>query len=519
MPPPPPPPIQLRPLAPVTTSTPRATTPRRIATTTARITTSTTTRAPTSSRPPPPAAKKPIKAVATPPPYNVKGGIDFSRVEKEQKNADKSEWTPIAEEEFVMHREPVGEAAVVSTLQEIIDTDSTSKLPSRSYSGLGHVRPMPTLFPAKKNSSPEPSTTSTTAAPSSRATPGSDKDVNSPFFMSSLSSLPPPPPAKISATYKQQDIAMEKPLMDAASPVLTNTHIRVKESDRRLDQEPVSGSMKMGGTLSESRGSQDVVYKPVPLIPEKAQNSSDDSDEDFVKIPVAFNNSASIPVYIVHNTEKTTAEPEPIFTIEMTEEEEPMTFTTVMKDFSEDAEEQTEAFTEEIFTTVTPLEEVEDVKPIATEAASKVGPTLSSLLLKPLTASQRTAEVDSTSPIKAGLLYREPKSGPASSAIKDSLIQGFPKNEFNSVPAFLRRNNTIKKPTTVVTTTVRQTLFINIYLTKFLIYAWFLWLFSARTDHSDGAGGFELLLRRSAAGAGSRSQIVRRCRRLLGFLG
>jgi hypothetical protein len=482
-----------------------------VATTTARTTTSTSTRAPTSSRAPPAAPKKQDRfgaaaAAATPPPYNVKGGVDFSRVEKEQKN-DKSEWTPIAEEEFVLHREPVGEAAVVSTLQEVIDTDATSKLPSRSYSGLGHVRPMPTLFPAKKESSPEPS--STTAAPSSRATPGKPEDVNSPFFMSSLASLPPPPPpppAKISATYKLQDIAgVEKPLMDA---VLTNTHVRVKESDRRLDQEPTaSGSMKMGGTLSESRGSLDAFYKPVALIP--AQNStSEDPEEDFVMIPTSLNNSASIPVYIVHNTEKTTAEPEPIFTIEMTEEE-PMTFTTVMKEFSEGEEEQTEAFTEEIVTTVAPEEEA---KPIA----SKVGPTLSSLLLKPLTASQRTAEVDSMSPIKAGLLYREPKSGPASSAIKDSLIQGFPKNEFNSAPAFLRRNNTIKKPTTVITTTVRRTPFDWLFLTNLCVV---FVAFAARTDHSDGAGDFELLVRRSAAGAGSRSQVVRRCRRLLGFLG
>lgn len=164
--------------------------------------------------------------------------------------------------------------------------------------------------------------------------------------------------------------------MDVASPVLTNTHIRIKESDRRLDQEPVSGSMKMGGTLSESRGNQDAIYKPVALIPAvKVQNAS---EEEFVKVPASLNNSASIPVYIVHNAEKTTAEPEPIFTIEMTEEEP--TLTTVMKEFSEDVEEQTEAFTEEIVTTVAPGEDPEDAKPIVSKVSQNCQKTIVNLV-------------------------------------------------------------------------------------------------------------------------------------------
>jgi len=460
VPPPPPPPIQQRPVLSSTTA--KSTTHRRlIASSTARITTSTTARATTTSgRPPPPPSKQPSAKpgkIATPPPYNVQGGVDFSRIDpSKEEGKDKSEWTPIAEEEFVLHREPVGEA-VVSTLQDVIDSENVNKLPSRSYSSLGQLRPMPTLFPAKRNSTPEPSstttTTTTTTAVPTITVPAAAKEVDSPFFMLSLSSLPPPPPPakqKISATYKQEDISSEKPILEVPSAVLTNTHIRIKESDRRLNQDPIPGSMKIGGILSESRGNQEAIYKPVTLISatEKVQNVSETDDEKFVKVPSSLNNSASIPVYIVHSTEKTTLEPEPIFTIEMTEEEP-----TVPTALGDPEEEQTESFTEEISTTLTPEEEIEDTKQ---PSDSKVGPTLSSLLLKPLTASQRTAEVDNMSPIKAGLLFREPKSGPSSSAIKDSVIQGFPKNEFNSAPAFLRRNNTIKKTTTLVTTTVKS---------------------------------------------------------------
>jgi hypothetical protein len=374
-----------------------------------------------------------------------------------------------------MHREPVGEAAVVSTLQEAIETENMSKLPSRSYSGLGHLRPMPTLFPAKKSTDEESTTiststtsttttTTTTAAPSSAASPETPKAVDSPFFIASLSSLPPPVKQKISATYKQEDIAAEKPVMSTASAVLTNTHIKIKESDRRLDQDAVDGSMKMGGTLSESRGNHDTFYKPVALInaKEKAQNATEEikNDDKSVKVPASQNGSASIPVYIVHSTEKTTLEPEPIFTIEMTEEEP--TLSTSLKEPEEETEGETESFTEEIGTTLEPDVEVEETKQ-PTESGAKVGPTLSSLLLKPLTASQRTAEVDNMSPIKAGLLFREPKSGPSSSGIKESTLQAFPKNEFNSAPAFLRRNNTIKKTTTAATTTV---IFFNFPLPK-----------------------------------------------------
>ncbi|XP_059480367.1 uncharacterized protein LOC132199566 isoform X2 [Neocloeon triangulifer] len=449
-PPPPPPPMQ-----PLTTSTeaPRTTTQRRAVTTT---TAQTTFRTP---------VKPQLRQdkLATPPPYNVQGGVDFSRVEKDESNVDRSEWTPIVEEEFVMHREPIGEAAVVSTLADAIDTQNLNKFPSRSYSGLGHMRPMPTLFPSKKSNNSEtaeiaaPVTTSTTTS-----APLITKEVPSPFFVASLTSVPPlapeqPDRPKISATYKQEDISVttDKSFRDQAA-VLTNTHIRIKESDRHLNQDPSPGSLKMGGALAESRGNHEDQYKPVELISAtekvtQVKNPTDDSRTNDRFIKMTINNTASIPVYIVDTTEKQHVTPEPagpIFTIEMTDEGE----TTLSSDATPEEEEPTEDFTEEALTTLLPEEVAEETKePVS--GTTNVGPTLSSLLLKPLTASQRTAEVDSMSPIKAGLLFREPKSGPASSGIKESVIQAFPKNEFNSAPAFLRRNNTIKKTTTATTTT------------------------------------------------------------------
>ncbi|XP_065333244.1 serine protease nudel-like isoform X2 [Cloeon dipterum] len=338
--PPPPPPPPSSSMAPTpSTAAPRTTSPR-----------------PSSPRTAAPAPKRPPQV--TPPPYEVRGGVDF-------------EWTPLARPSGGVVGAAVGVAEPAVGVAEVSGLPEAAELPSRSYSGL-RLRPMPTLFPAaSQGTDPAPPTSSTTPS-----TPEEPAEVDSPFFQASLTT----PRPRISATYKQEQ----------QQAVLTNTHVRVQETDRHLSQDD---SIKMAG----------VHYNPVTRVEAQEEDEQVETTSD-EEVP-----SSTIPVFVVESNDGDEAVTEPIFTIDTAE---------------------------------TTTADTEATTPAALAAVAKVS------MPRPVAAGQRTAEVD---PVKASLLLfpsREPKSGPPS---KQSVLPAFPKSEFNSVPAFLRRNNTLKATSTTTT--------------------------------------------------------------------